>query len=308
MRTLTLTALALGAAACGGDGLHLEYQSTLWNETRGVVLYDGDTARGHAAMLDTTCEFDVESGMVIGDVDLPGDSEVVSDVFQSQVLARSVEGLHTIVNGQWFTSQDIALEGVVDAAYGDLGPVALTRAGGECAVVWTGTQAQLDIGSCGLQASLHADPNTGDAFLVDAGIVSRVSPDGLTELSTGELAAVNVSTGALFVADGGVLSSIDYQGAVRWSEEVGSILSLDDMGALGGAAVVTVDRELVLFGADGAVRDSVNLPQVGEVVVSNRGRDLGLVLPDQVNFFDVAEGNSPFKVYTNTPVENPFSD
>ncbi|MFK7928612.1 MAG: hypothetical protein AB8H79_10525 [Myxococcota bacterium] len=308
MRTLSLAFLALGTVACSGDAVHLEYQSTLWNETSGVVMHD-DTARGHGSMLETTCEFDMSSGAVTGDVDLPTAGEVVSDVVDGAVLAHTSAGLHIIRGLEWDPNEDIALGGVVDAAFSGDGPVALVQGDSSCSVVWTDSDLSVDVGACGPNAELLADPSNGVAFLADGGLVSRVDVDGLTELAAGDAVAFNPTTGMLFVASGDKLAQLDATGAELWSTGLSdTIYDMTDLGARGGVAVVTSDRSLQIIGEDGGVRSTNALPASAKVVSNNSGRDLSLVLPDQVNFFRVEDGPKRMSVVTNTPVENPFSD
>lgn len=308
MRSLTLAALALSTAACSGDAVHLEYQSTLWNETSGVVMHD-DTARGHGSMLETTCEFDMATGTVTGDVDLPTSGEVISDVVDGAVLAHSPTGIHTIRDLTWNPAEDILMDGVVDAAFAVSGPVALRHGDAGCEVVWTDSDVAVPVGACSSGAELLADPSSDVAFLSDNGIVSLVEPGGITELTTGQDIAFNPVSGALFVASADELRRLDMTGAEVWTTSLDDrAFDMADMGERGGVAVVTANRTLTIFGEDGTTRSSNDLPSTAKVVSNNSGRDLSLVLPDQVNFFKVEDGPKRVSVVTNTPVENPFSD
>lgn len=304
MRPLILASLAFGAVACSSDSMHLEYRSTLWNETRGVV-YSGDGWSGHAAMLDTTCQFDTWSGFVTGDVDLPTDAEVVSEGRGGMVLARTAEGIHTIRDLTWSPDQDVLMEGVVDAAFGATGPIALVENGGDCNVVWSGTDTTVAVpGACA--GDLLSSPAEDRAFLVANGILSEVRSTGLVDLAPADHAVMGADLETVFISDGDTVSLLSLDGALRWQESLGDVVvSLDDMGSLGGVAVVTEDARITLMDGDGGTRASGTLPETADVVVSDSGRDLSLVLGDQVNFYGVEDGPQRLSV---EPPENPFSD
>lgn len=304
MRPLILASLAFGAVACSSDSMHLEYRSTLWNETRGVV-YSGDGWSGHAAMLDTTCQFDTWSGFVTGDVDLPTDAEVVSDGRDGAVLARTAQGIHTIRDLSWNPNEDVLLDGVVDAAFGATGPVALVEQAGSCEVVWTSTGTSVEApGACA--GDLISSPAQDRTFLVANGLLSEVTTGGLVDLAPATLASMGGDDNAVFVADGDAVSLLSLDGELRWQEDLGApVRSLDDMGALGGVAVVTEDARITLLDSSGGSRATGLLPEDADVVVSGTGRDLSLVLGDQVNFYGVEDGPQRLSV---EPPENPFSD
>ncbi|MFT7519848.1 MAG: outer membrane protein assembly factor BamB [Kiritimatiellia bacterium] len=309
MRILTLTALALGAAACSSAEVHLDYQSTLWSETRGLVLHDeGDL--GHAAMWDTTCEFDVNTGEVTGDVDLPTNSESVLDTLDGKVLARSSQGLHTVAGTQWLQGQDVALN-TLTGAMTHAGPVALIRDGDACDVLWTATGASQTL-ACGLDAQLAADRATGNVFVTSQGELTLVTPDDVTHLASdvGQ-GAWNATTGQFYAAsaDGLTLAALDTDGAEMWTMDLSdSVRSMDDLGTRGGVAVVTNGNDLYLIDDIGQVRAHDRMPSPADITVSNDGRNLALVLPDQANFFDINDGPKRITFYTDTPAENPFAD
>jgi hypothetical protein len=305
---LLLAPLALGAAACQSNTMHLEYRSTLWNETRGVVLYAGEVDRGHGAMLDTTCEFDLVSGAVTGDLDLPTSSEVVSDVMRNTVLARSAEGVHVIRDLFWEQDEDLITAGVIDAAFGQVGPLALTRVAGDCAVVDHSGPARA-LGACSSEAQLLTEPVSDRAWLLDQGVISEITDVGLVEVAVADHATVDLTTDTLLVASGTRLERRTLDGLRVWSLPLPArVTSLEDLGEFNGAAVVTADQELVLVDGMGQEAAVLRLPEPAHVTASANGRNLALATGEQVNFYQVQDGPPGVGRASDAPVENDFED
>jgi hypothetical protein len=318
MHKLTLALAIFAAAGCSTDTVSVEYQSTLWSETRGLVLHEGGI--GHAAMWDTTCEFDATTGELTLDYDLPSDDETIHDVRDGMVIGRSDMGVHFIDGAGYQEALDVDMVGVHDVRLIDGGVVALRDHTDGCAVEWahSGGRTVTTIGDqwCDSAAAFTADPVSGKAFVTLRGDVIGVDDDGAEVLFSGaDQVHWDPTYNRLYagMTGSGTVAALDIDGGVEWEIDLGSSLhDLDDMGTFGGVAVMTGEGAngdlLVLSGEDGSERASIKTPGRADIVVSEDGRTLGIVEEWEVYFYDVREGRNPPTITTNLPNDSIFSD
>lgn len=294
MRSLLLVS-ALATAACTGDTIHLQHNTTLVNATRGITLL-GDGA-GHGAMLTTTCAFDGVWGEVTADVDLPTVNERVGGSFQGSVVGYSAEGVHVIRGFERDYAADLTVFGARDAKLTARGAVYLRSNagfeidGGDCFVGGSGFAAEIPVGPCSIDASLVASPRGDLHWVHDGGLLTPVTAAGPGASMPADLVSYDRAADGLIIATGSVVARASVDGVVDWSTDIGhAIASVSDMGARDGVVVVTESGRLTVFDADARRIANVRLPSRAQVVVDDDGRDLSLVTPSETHNYQVMDG------------------
>ena len=299
---LVLTAVALVAlGGCAPDALEVDLISTLEQETRGVVLYE-DGQRAHAAMMDTTCEFDTLNGWRISEYDLPTSSEIIKDTYQGRVLATSVEAIHVVDPDTWTTS-DVELQNVVEARFVNDGVVALQADFDGCTTEWAdGSSVPMPDSACDSGVAV-ASARDGTLFVAtESGLIAAHSDEYVTLDVAPDRLAWDNQTGILYSAQSGssTVTAVDSEGTSLWEYELpGDVISIDDMGVRGNVIVLsegtgeTGDLS-ILNGYTGDLVARHWTPGANaDVVVSGDGTTLAVVLTEQVFFYDVyAEGET----------------
>ena len=293
--------LILVSGCTGGPEFFFSHMSTMESETRGVVLYE-DGQRGHAAMWNTTCEFDTLNGWLIDDHDLPTESEVIQDQHQGTALAVSDEGVHTI-----YERTDTPLSQVVAARLQDDGSLITIRwdeADDGCVVdVWDSTASVPDA-LCAEGVSVDTDRQGGLVVATGKDLYSVDEGGAVWLASDVDLVVHDGSNGMTYVAQlfGDRVSGLDAGGKAVWTAQTdGPITSLDDMGQRGMAVVMVEDLTtgrgaLQMFeGTSGEEVVRHDTPSGdGEITVSVDGTTLAVTIPGQVHFYDVlAVGETP---------------
>jgi len=330
MRQLALLGLVVATAGCS-DALMFTHQSTLYQNTRGIILHDTDGwgyAGGQVGMVGTTCAVDTEWATVGTDYDYPGTDETVEDVGDQGgnivVLVASDEGVH-IQKDDGFWGSDTEDIPVPDVQQGrlldDEGVVVLVGDDEDCGVEWVGTTApgrtDLSPDVCAGNPGLGVDPTLGSAFVGHRGGVSLVTPSA-TEVITeepSELVEWDPVAEVLYAAEIGstTVRGIEVDGALRWTTEVGgAVVALDDMGARA-SAVVTVTYEMgsggvvVIDGFTGEISNGFDTPgPADEVRTAHDGRTLALADDQQVHFYKVQTWLE--SVATDTSESDPYGD
>lgn len=315
MKRHWMSICAVGALAAGcASEVELEYQSTLFSETRGLVLHDSGT-EGHAAMWGTTCSFDVRTGEVLGDIDAPSETEEVHDVSNRQVLVNSPMGAFALEDEQWEATGTAIGTDARQVRFTETGVAALVQTTDRCSVTWADTENAevVEVGTSCATDLFEVDPASGHSFVVADGQLLSVSSDGITELGEAPTTmAWNAATKRLFIGTEGVVQGLSASGDLEWEAPIagGELYSMDDLGVTGAVAVTTRGSSASLTLLDGATGDllaDLPTPDVGRVAASRSGEYLGLVLRNEAHFFRVTEGGGP-KVYTMTPEPSVFED
>ena len=202
---------ALLATGCGAPDIHLNSLTTLNAQVRGAGLSPtGDVVQ--VAMLDTTCAFNTHTGLLLDDVNLPGDDDRIVDAGRGVFLGMSDGQLHEI---------DGAIEvhdvpGVIDGLVTDDGVIALSSDDFGCNVTWleSGKRTELPRGACRgtlvgpRDGSVVAVTGPAGAWMADEdGIIANL---GLTVhdavwLKQPSLLVAATDDGLLGVDDGGVV-------------------------------------------------------------------------------------------------------
>ena len=207
----TVVGAALLTTACGAPDIHLNSLTTLNAEVRGAALSPtGDVVQ--VAMLDTTCAFNSYTGLLLDDVNLPGDNDQIVDAGRGTFLGMSDGQLHEIDG-----SIDVHdVPGVVDGLVTDDGLIALSNDDFGCNVTWleSGNRTELPEAACTgtlvgpRDGSVVAVTGEGGAWIADQeGIVADL---GLTVhdavwLKEPSLLVVASEDGLLGIDDGGVV-------------------------------------------------------------------------------------------------------
>lgn len=290
--TRTALALALLAGCTGPPDLYLSHMSTMESETRGVVLYD-DGQRGHAAMWDTTCEFDTLNGWLIEDHDLPTDTEIIQDQFEGTALARSDLGIHMI-----FDREDIELGGVLETRLlEDGGVLTLRRKGELCRVDIGDRTVEVDTALCTDLTSVSTD-RVETLYVATGDALYGVDETGAQLFASDiDLVVHDRSNDRIYVAQlgGETLTGLDSKGVEQWSVTTdGPITSLEHMGRRGMALVMVEDLStgrgaMQLFeGISGEEVVRHDTPSGdGDLTVSDDGTTLAVTIPGEVHFYDV---------------------
>lgn len=299
-------ALAMG---CDAPAEQFNYQSTLHENTRGVVV--GNDGRAQVGLdLGTTCEVDTQYASMSTDYDYPGDDESVDDIDDRgegdvRVVVTSEKGAHIQTeDGFWGgASEDYEVPNAVQSRLLDVGAAVLYNDGGySCGVEWVGgavdARAPIKGDQCDDITTMSVDPVVGTAFIGGSNGVTAVTPDGTTAVVTdeqSELSEWDATTEVLYVAALGSSTVRGYEadGTELWTASVdGSITGLDDMGL---RAAVAVSIQLadgsggvrVLDGATGEPLEDIATPTPADAIrVSDDGRSLALVEEGQVHFYD----------------------
>jgi len=286
--------------------MNFQHDSELAVNTRGVALsHDGvDSIIG---MFGTTCRVAVRDASIGADYDFPTETEVVNDNSQmfgeNAVLVVSDYGAHvTFPDRTWdFSTQDYGDPGTLEGRIWSDGVVLLSdTADAGCQLKWSdGTHVSsvsLSAGMCA-SPSLTVDHATGTAYVADGSDVVTASPDGATLIAhNADMVVWDDDAQVLYTAQKGdsMLYGLEPDGSLRWSADLGdSITSFDAMGGLDQSAVMLANRggtgSLVTVDAfSGEVTSSLTTPAAAnQVVLSDNGRSMALVLPGDVHFFSV---------------------
>lgn len=305
-RTALILPACLLAAACSSDELSISHMSIMQSQTRGVVLYD-DGQRGHAAMWDTTCEFDTLNGWIISDHDLPTEAEEIVDTFEGEVLGRSDLGAHPV----WqLGSKDLEIKGVIDGRLYEGGLVVLreTRDGG-CEARWDdGRVVALDVDACEADA-LDVDRIDGSLFVRQGAEIVKIDRDNGASFFDGaaDLVVFDRTTELVYLANKGERKvwANDLEGGLVWSATLpGPVTAMDDMGRRGAVMVMVQDgdrgRVVMLDGLTGDRRTEAEAPSSDvDVSVSEDGTTMAVTLETEVHFYDLTEaGEEPKKRQT----------
>jgi hypothetical protein len=209
--------VVLLAGACRGPELFLDPRVEIAAEDRGVALSD-DGELGHVAMRDTTCSFDAQEGMILGDVNLPGDQERVLDGWRGEVLASSDEGVHLLDR----TSELAFFPGVpARASLTDRGALGLdTREG--CELRWYEEDLSVVLPAQAWQGPLAATRSGELAFVTVDGRLWSADERGLVRELGGaaERLSWDERYGQLVAAEGALVSAYDAAGELSWETEV----------------------------------------------------------------------------------------
>ena len=293
----------LFAAGCS-QPLYFEHVSTLTHDTSGVVLH-GESGQATAGMADQVCTVQTtgNNAGVLVDYDFTDEREYVDDLLDGAVLARSPGNLH-FIDGLVDFDETISAPGVRIARLSESGVVFLSDDDG-CAVVWqtteTATPVAIDDDYCADGVAFDIDPLEGIAYLAGPAVpaVLQVTPEGSTELNiNGEFIAVDPLDGTLYVGEKQAVSAFD-AGNLSWEAEVkGELLSVATYGA-GGAVIIGTKLTNghgwidVFDNADGQSIDGQSIPEGGEVLSSDDGEMVVVVLDDEAQFFTVTEDGKP---------------
>jgi hypothetical protein len=307
MRPLLLALLAPATIACTATikEPHLDRDGSLYAETEGVVLYEGNSG-GFTGMSGTTCDFD-RYGSVRDDVAVPGrDKPRVLDGARGDrgnvVLVRTRDTLTLIEGDNW------SMDPVATVDFPGLSQAFLTHGGvigvGGCALRWLGStrehQHSVTLGGerCH-DARITVDPDTSTAFVTAGGEVVRVDRtghSGLGHRADGALFSPGLDGLLLTSAGSDELRFVTPDGDLLWTMGLDpdgrgtTVHEVADLGARGMLAVTTAgsDKRLVLIdGLTGEIVGDNALPRTAGVVASRDGAALGLVLPSRVELFTV---------------------
>ncbi len=303
MRFALFTTLMLSAVGCQQSEISMSHMSTMDSQTRGVVLYD-DGQRGHAAMWDTTCEFDTLNGWLISDHDLPTDDEVIQDTYNGIVLGRSDEGVHIVQD----RDSDVSQHGVVASRLLEHGFATLhyQRATDSCAVDFDRKTVAVPLAACDDDAAVDSD-RKGRLLIGTSDGTLSVSEDGVDEIgSSADIVIYDRATGLTYTAQygGTEVTALDEYGDIKWTYETdGEITSMDDMGRRGMVMVMTgvpgstQGKIIILEGISGEVVTDHGTPSNDvDITVSEDGTTMAAVLKDQVYFYDVTDTDDEPKV------------
>jgi len=312
MRPILLSTLfAIAATGCQPSALTLTHMSTLDSQTRGVVLYD-DGQRGHAAMWETTCEFDTLNGWLISDHDLPTQDEVIQDTFDGQVIGRSDQGAHIVQD----RGRDVVQTGVVASRLLERGVVTVYDKGGDCRVSFReGPAVSVPDEACDLSNGFDTD-REGRVFIGTATGTLSVDAEGSTEIDgPNDFVVYDRATGLTYVArhGGTEVRALTKHGDIRWSYETdGGITAMDDMGRRGMVMVMTAvagssGGEIIILEGHSGERVTEHSTPSSEVdlTVSEDGTTMAAVLKDQVFFYDVTDEDDAPKVRKTLGQEQP---
>ncbi len=307
------------SACAAPERVALEHRSEVEAQTRGVAL-SPDGVVGQAGMWDTTCDFQTASGALRADYDYPGSDEQVEDgtdvdVVGFTTLTLSIAGAHLTLpvdDASGPVSRNHAQHDLPhpDVRHGRLvrgGVVLIASDDRGCVAEWFEHKAHdptrvvvLPDSACQPQSDVAVDREERDVFVVTDDGVAWATEHGVHVIPgvEGDLLAWDPWSNALYVSDRGAreVVAVERDGSERWRVELGGrVVALDHLGEFA-AASASIEpnagsgKFVVLDGQDGSRRSEVETPEaVDDIVVSDDGTVLGLVLADAVHFYDVLE-------------------
>ena len=312
MRHLALLGIAFVAAGCEWNPWMLDYQSTMHQETRGVV-FRGDGSGAQVGMMGTTCAVNPRTGSPSTDYDYPGTEDTVQDSKvtpsgETVVIVTSEQGVHIQRDHAWWgaTSDDYDLDDVLEARALDDGAIVLTGDDNACSVEWVGDRTAalaLDADLCHNIDGFTGDPTAGTGYIGTSEGIYVVTPEVATPLDPepAELVHWDPVAEVLYAAerDGTLVRALEADGTERWATDVGtSVISLDDMGVREAVAVGLAYDDgsggaIVLDAHTGEELASLTSPEsVNEVRAGGDGNNLALVQDHQVHFYSVGASSS----------------
>jgi hypothetical protein len=236
-------------------------------------------------MFGTTCDFGTRTAALSTDYDFPGTDEEIQDGGDDPVLGFATVtvshlGFHVTVPDA-FDAWDVPVAGdVVHGRRVDGGVAVITVLDGACVARWyeldsvlPGPRVEVPDEACDADADVAVDPASGDLFVATDDGVWVLTSEGPTLIDVrADLLAWDPWSGALYASMDGseTVRAHELDGSLRWSTELdGEIVVLD--------------------GATGDARLTERTPApAAELVAAAGGGVLGLVLADEVHFYDVS--------------------
>lgn len=302
--------LVLGVGCSQADPVAVSHRGKVDVQSRGVGLSrDGVVAQ--IGMWGTTCDVRTRSGMLGADHDFPGTEETVVDGGDDPSLGFatvtvSEAGVHLTFPDDG-TTVDVMGPSAIDGRLVPGGVVLRLDRPSGCEVAWVphgswGPDAVVAVPdeACDPDTSVSPDRDEGELFVVTDDGVLVVDGSGWSLIPVvADLVAWDPWAGALYAArrGGEVVAAYEKDGALRWEAPVrGRVRALDHLGEHAAASVMLelpggLGALVVLDGATGGERLDLDTPSAAsDLVPSDDGSVLGLVLADEVHFYDVFPG------------------
>ncbi|MCO4743488.1 MAG: hypothetical protein KC912_01785 [Proteobacteria bacterium] len=295
MRTAFLTSLALLATTgCTPGDLAFEHTADLSVDARGIAYTDDDSAQ--TGMSGVTCAIDPETGNIEEDVDVVDEDDQVVDAHDGEALVANSMGVAFYVPGMGNDSwePDVLAPSLQDAGFTAGGTATLDAFQGCNLTFHTANASDVRISDDACVGAEVATSGNLDVVAVAAnaeGFLVSQSGDR-HNLGAASHVALDELENAAYTASGSTLSAFSLDGTERWSVELsGDVVDLD---VLAGNAAVMVAHgngsgELMTFsGATGELSSSLPTPTPSEsIATSDSGREIAMILPFEVHFFDV---------------------
>ncbi len=261
----------------------------------GLAL-SADGLWAHAGMKGFTCDILTEGGNVAADLDYPGQGDEVIDGGDDRLLIRTNAGLFVTRFNQHTASGQLVLEFLADARLVDGGVAALAWTEEGCHVGWyTEVDAPdavttVDEDWCGAGVTMLAERDTGTVWLLEAGSLLRVRPEGLDPYEVGgEHLAWDPVHQRLWVARDGhsVITEVDPDGGEVHHTTSGPVQALSSLGQVGALVVGSPGLIEVLWGGTGEVWGTYEgmVQPDGDLTASDSGAVLGLTDGTAARFF-----------------------
>jgi hypothetical protein len=246
MRPLLLVALTCSLGACSADSdVGFTLRAVLNAETDGVKLHD-DGATGHAAMADQLCLFDLDHGAVLDDIDLARGHETLLDADGDRTLAR-VRDLH-VVPTDGSDGVSFAVDALDARLLGDE-VVAVVAVEDSCAATWLAAGVE-PMGfvvpgmDCSGEVGFAVDRSDGAVWIADGRVLTRIDRTGAFvrhDVARADRVSWDASTrGVVVGAHGGDwVQGVTVDGDVAWSRTLdGRLADLDVAGDAGVSAIM----------------------------------------------------------------------
>ena len=302
-------ALACLTGGCGRSAVSLSPRSEMEVQVNGLALMDGGEV-GFGGMFQQTCDFDTESGSIGKDYDAGPGLELVLDAAGDRGLAMLDGGLFELrqSSGDALSGRALGGEGVVHARLlGAAGHLTVREVQGGCLLERTDdagapTGVGLPTAACAPGAALAVNRGSGDALIGAVDGLWLVTGASMSQLEAqrADLLALDAEIDRLYVGarGGSALRARYIDGGLAWDIELdGDLVGVTALRAQSAVLVaLEVDggvRLLALDAEDGrvvGVADVEGAAATG-LVADATGVVAGLVSPDRVRFFSVAEAD-----------------
>ena len=302
MRTSFLvTAALLATTGCTTGDLAYDHTSNLTVDARGLAYTDDESAQ--LGMYSNTCAIDPDTAAIEEDVDVVEADDEVVDAHEGKALIANATGakIYDPMGWDWGMDGDYELDfaapSLQSAGFTADGVVLLDAFQGCNLTFHTDDARQMQLSAEVCDGAVLASSGDSDKVVVGFGGEALIADaSGATiALGSADHVALAAADGLVFTAHGTELAAFDLDGVQQWTAELpGDAVALDTLGAH--AAVMVAHAagtgELVTFDATGAVSSSLVTPSPAiDVVGSDSGLEIAMVLPTEVHFFEVNDLN-----------------
>lgn len=290
MRTSLITLLAMTAATGCATSADYAHTAEFYVQARGVAYTDDASAQ--VGMYGVTCAINPSTGMIEEDVDIEDEDDDVKDSFDGDALIADSDSFTVYRPSGGFgmgNLDSVPVPGLQDVGFSADGIVSLAADG--CAVDFHGLDVQVSLGEVCDTATLASHGSQARVAVLDGTTAHLVGSDG-SVIALGAASDIAMGDSTVYTASNDVVSAFDLDGTPLWSRSFDSTIT--DLTNMVDAAAVMMDTRqgygefLTLDSLTGEETSQMLTPTAArQVVVSQSGDELAMVLDEAIHFFNV---------------------